>query len=166
MKILVTGAAGFIGFHTCLKLLDLGHEVYAIDNINDYYEVNLKYDRLKELGLTKAHVSIFNNEVSSEKYRSLRFSKIDISDYESLKKLFEKENFEVDRTDTFLTSLKEKAKKINIVFTRASPIMEVLTGIMIALLIYYSGKLILKDEIFFLSVNVILPVSSNPCTCW
>ena len=95
MKILVTGAAGFIGFHTCLKLLDLGHEVYAIDNINDYYEVNLKYDRLKELGLTKAHVSIFNNEVSSEKYRSLRFSKIDISDYESLKKLFEKENFEV-----------------------------------------------------------------------
>ncbi|MEC9303064.1 MAG: NAD-dependent epimerase/dehydratase family protein [Bacteroidota bacterium] len=95
MKILVTGAAGFIGFHTCLKLLDLGHEVYGIDNINDYYEVNLKYDRLKELGLTKAHVSIFNNEVSSEKYRSLRFSKIDISDYESLKKLFEKENFEV-----------------------------------------------------------------------
>ncbi len=62
-------------------------------------------------------------------------------------KIFQKENFEVDRTDTFLTSLKEKAKKINIVFTRASPIMEVLTGIMIALLIYYSGKLILKDEL-------------------
>ncbi len=62
-------------------------------------------------------------------------------------KIFQKENFEVDRTDTFLTSLKEKAKKINIVFTRASPIMEVLTGIMIALLIYYSGKLILEDEL-------------------
>ena len=62
-------------------------------------------------------------------------------------KIFQKENFEVDRTDTFLTSLKEKAKKINIVFTRASPIMEVFTGIMIALLIYYSGKLILKDEL-------------------
>ena len=37
MKILVTGAAGFIGFHTCIKLLDLGHTVYGIDNINDYY---------------------------------------------------------------------------------------------------------------------------------
>ena len=52
-------------------------------------------------------------------------------------KIFQKETFEVNRTDVFLNSLKEKAKKINIVFTRASPIMEVLTGIMIALLIFY-----------------------------
>jgi UDP-glucuronate 4-epimerase len=95
MKILVTGAAGFIGFHTCLKLVDLGYEVYGIDNINDYYDVNLKYDRLKELGFIKAHVSIFNNEVRSKKYNSLRFSKIDISDSESIEKLFEKENFDV-----------------------------------------------------------------------
>ena len=50
MKILVTGAAGFIGFHTCLKLITLGHEVYGIDNINDYYEPKLKFDRLNELG--------------------------------------------------------------------------------------------------------------------
>tara|TARA_B100001029_G_C15048559_1_gene448955 strand:+ start:294 stop:2036 length:1743 start_codon:yes stop_codon:yes gene_type:complete len=62
-------------------------------------------------------------------------------------KIFQKENFEVERTDTFLTNLKEKAKKIAIVFTRASPIMEVLTGIMIALLIFYSGKLIMSDEL-------------------
>ena len=62
-------------------------------------------------------------------------------------KIFQKENYEVDRTDIFLTSLKEKSKKIMIVFTRSSPIMEVLTGIMIALLIYYSGKLIIKDEL-------------------
>ena len=57
-------------------------------------------------------------------------------------KIFQKEKFEVNRTDTFFKSLKEKAKKIAIVFVRASPIMEVLTGIMIALLIFYSGKLI------------------------
>ena len=62
-------------------------------------------------------------------------------------KIFQKENFEVDRADIFLTGLKEKSKKIMIVFTRSSPIMEVLTGIMIALLIYYSGKLIIKDEL-------------------
>ena len=62
-------------------------------------------------------------------------------------KIFQKETFEVNRTDAFLNSLKEKAKKINIVFTRASPIMEVLTGIMIALLIFYSGKLIVDDQL-------------------
>ena len=62
-------------------------------------------------------------------------------------KIFQKETFEVNRTDVFLDSLKEKAKKINIVFTRASPIMEVLTGIMIALLIFYSGKLIVDDQL-------------------
>ena len=62
-------------------------------------------------------------------------------------KIFQKETFEVNRTDIFLSSLKEKAKKINIVFTRASPIMEVLTGIMIALLIFYSGKLIVDEQL-------------------
>ena len=62
-------------------------------------------------------------------------------------KIFQKETFEVNRTDVFLNSLKEKAKKINIVFTRASPIMEVLTGIMIALLIFYSGKLIVDEQL-------------------
>ncbi len=62
-------------------------------------------------------------------------------------KIFQRENFEVDRTDTFLTNLKVKSKKIAIIFTRASPIMEILTGIMIALLIFYSGKLIMSDEL-------------------
>ncbi len=49
MKILVTGAAGFIGFHTSRRLLESGHEVIGLDNINDYYDVNLKNDRLKIL---------------------------------------------------------------------------------------------------------------------
>ena len=93
MKILVTGAAGFIGFHTCLKLVKQGHEVYGIDNINDYYDVNLKYDRLKELGFIKADVSIFNNEVNSKKHSSLRFSRMDFCDSESIENLFEKEYF-------------------------------------------------------------------------
>jgi UDP-glucuronate 4-epimerase len=52
MKILVTGAAGFIGFHLCDKLLKLGYNVVGLDNINDYYTPQLKHDRLKELGIT------------------------------------------------------------------------------------------------------------------
>ena len=54
MKILVTGAAGFIGFHTCKKLVSQGHSVYGIDNINDYYDPKLKFDRLNELGFNEA----------------------------------------------------------------------------------------------------------------
>ena len=49
MKILVTGAAGFIGMHVCIKLLDQGHEVIGIDNLNDYYEVSLKKDRIENI---------------------------------------------------------------------------------------------------------------------
>ena len=49
MKILVTGAAGFIGFHTSKRLLDSGYDVVGLDNINDYYDVNLKKNRLKIL---------------------------------------------------------------------------------------------------------------------
>ena len=49
MKVLVTGTAGFIGFHTSRRLLEDGHEVIGLDNINDYYDVNLKNDRLKIL---------------------------------------------------------------------------------------------------------------------
>ena len=49
MKILVTGAAGFIGYHLCSKLLEMGEEVIGFDNINDYYDQNLKYKRIEEL---------------------------------------------------------------------------------------------------------------------
>ena len=62
-------------------------------------------------------------------------------------KIFQKENFEFSRTEKFINILKEKVIKINTVLVRASPIMEILTGIMIAGLIFYSGKLILKNEL-------------------
>ena len=57
MKILITGTAGFIGFHLAKKLLERGDEVVGIDNINDYYEVNLKYGRLQELGIQKEDIA-------------------------------------------------------------------------------------------------------------
>ena len=56
MKILVTGTAGFIGYHLAKKLLERGDEVVGLDNINDYYDVNLKYARLNELGINKENL--------------------------------------------------------------------------------------------------------------
>ena len=49
MKILVTGAAGFIGYHLCSRLLDSDHEVIGFDNINNYYDQSLKLDRIVQL---------------------------------------------------------------------------------------------------------------------
>ena len=72
MKILVTGVAGFIGFHTCLRLVIRGHEVYGIDNINDYYDTALKFDRLKQLGFDQVETKCFNNEVKSNKVLELK----------------------------------------------------------------------------------------------
>jgi UDP-glucuronate 4-epimerase len=51
MKILVTGVAGFIGYHLARRLLDDGMQVYGIDNLNNYYDVGLKRDRLMEMGI-------------------------------------------------------------------------------------------------------------------
>ena len=65
MKILVTGAAGFIGFHVSKKLLENGHTVVGIDNLNDYYDVSLKYARLNELGISKETAEEFLNVVTS-----------------------------------------------------------------------------------------------------
>lgn len=72
---------------------------------------------------------------------------IEIFKNHKLIKIFQKENYEIERANTHLNELKEKNKKINTVFLRISPIMETFTGIMIAFLIFYSGILIAKDEI-------------------
>ena len=62
-------------------------------------------------------------------------------------KIFQQEKYEGERANKFIDDVKEKSKKIQTVYVRSSPIMETLTGIMIAILIFYSGKLVLKDEI-------------------
>ncbi len=95
MKILVTGAAGFIGFHTCLKLASQGHEVYGIDNINDYYNPKLKFDRLNELGFSQTETKVYKKETKSTKFSSLRFCRTDIVNNEIIDNLFETEQFEV-----------------------------------------------------------------------
>jgi UDP-glucuronate 4-epimerase len=93
MKILVTGAAGFIGFHLVKDLLVKGINVVGIDNINDYYDVNLKYDRLHELGIKKELISEDGKSSNSLRYDNFKFAKIDIIDLLSLENLFAQENF-------------------------------------------------------------------------
>ena len=72
---------------------------------------------------------------------------IDMFKNHKLIKIFQKEIYEKNRAEDFLNKAKEKGRKMQIVFVRASPIMETMTGIMIAILIYYSGRLIMSDEI-------------------
>ncbi|WP_299128692.1 NAD-dependent epimerase [uncultured Winogradskyella sp.] len=94
MKVLVTGAAGFIGFFTAKVLLQNGHEVIGLDNINDYYDVNLKFDRLAELGVNREDAETFNSKCkgSSENFT---FVRMNLEDREALPKLFKDEKFDV-----------------------------------------------------------------------
>lgn len=95
MKILVTGAAGFIGFHLSKSLLSKGHEVVGIDNINDYYNVNLKFARLNELGISKTEAELFLNNSISEIYgNQFSFIRINLEDREELPKVFENNKFD------------------------------------------------------------------------
>jgi len=93
MKILVTGTAGFIGFHLAKKLLDRGDTVVGIDNINDYYDVNLKYGRLKELGINKEDIQE-NKKVTSTTNTKHSFYKMDLADKDAMDKLFKTEKFD------------------------------------------------------------------------
>ena len=77
MKVVVTGAAGFIGFHVCKLLCERGDEVIGLDNLNDYYDVTLKQARLQQL----------------ESLPGFRFVKMDIADRLAISKLFEQERF-------------------------------------------------------------------------
>jgi len=95
MKILVTGSAGFIGYHLTKRLLERGDDVIGIDNINDYYDVNLKYARLKELGIIcHHHLYEEGKKYISNLYPKHTFVKMDLSDTESMYKLFEEEKFD------------------------------------------------------------------------
>ena len=91
MNILVTGAAGFIGFHLTKKLVGLNHKISAIDNLNDYYDPKLKYDRLRELGLKKNAFQFGEYERVSD---NLIFYRLDLRHYQELDALFKNEKFD------------------------------------------------------------------------
>ena len=87
-RILVTGAAGFIGFHLVEKLIENNEIVVGIDNINDYYEVDLKYARLDETGISQSKIE-WAQEVKSYKYNNYTFCRINLEDKEFLNKIFQ-----------------------------------------------------------------------------
>lgn len=92
-KILITGAAGFIGFHLIQCLSKKDFEIVGIDNINDYYDVNLKLSRLNELGICNNKIIEYGELLSSSIIDDFRFCKIDLVDLVRLKELFIKEKF-------------------------------------------------------------------------
>ena len=83
MKILVTGNAGFVGFHICQKLLERGDTVVGLDNLNRYYDIDLKKSRLKIL-----------KKITAKTKKKYFFFKIDISDRQKIKKIFMKHKFD------------------------------------------------------------------------
>jgi UDP-glucuronate 4-epimerase len=91
-KVLVTGSAGFIGMHTALRLLKEGYDVVGLDNINDYYAVQLKWDRLKETGVDNQTAE--GKLVQSRKYPGYRFVKLDLSNRDGILALFTAEKFD------------------------------------------------------------------------
>ena len=94
MKYLVTGTAGFIGFHVARQLLERGEDVVGLDIINDYYDVNLKYARLSEMGIAREKV-IQGELVQSENFEGYRFVQLDLAEKEPLMELFAQEKFDV-----------------------------------------------------------------------
>lgn len=93
-KVLVTGSAGFIGFFTMKKLLKEGYMVVGLDNINDYYDVNLKYARLNELGFDRSEVVEWKKEAHSKTYDNAVFIRLNLEDRENIIKLFDKHKFD------------------------------------------------------------------------
>ena len=93
MKILITGTAGFIGFHLAKRLLERGDVVIGIDNINDYYDVNLKNARLKETGIDYSDL-VYGTPQVSNKYENYTFIKLDICDKENLENCFKYYKFD------------------------------------------------------------------------
>jgi UDP-glucuronate 4-epimerase len=81
MRILITGAAGFIGYHLSVRLIELGFETFGLDNVNDYYDVNLKLARLNNLGIAQKNI-IDHRFIRSSIYQNFEFIKADISNHD------------------------------------------------------------------------------------
>jgi UDP-glucuronate 4-epimerase len=98
MKILVTGTAGFIGSHLAQKLVARGDEIVGLDNINDYYDVNVKYGRLQRGGIIEKLEDgkdiEFNKLIISKTNSNYKFIRMNLEDKDAMMKLFEDEQFD------------------------------------------------------------------------
>jgi UDP-glucuronate 4-epimerase len=98
LKILVTGTAGFIGSHLAIKLLERGDEVVGLDNINDYYDQNVKYGRLQRGGIIEKLEDgkdiEFNKLITSKTNPNYKFIRMNLEDKDAMMKLFEEQKFD------------------------------------------------------------------------
>ncbi len=93
-KVLITGGAGFIGFHTAKKLLKEGYKVVGLDNVNDYYDVNIKYGRLNELGINRGEAEKWGEVARSKTNKDYSFIRMNIEDRERLPQVFREQQFD------------------------------------------------------------------------
>ena len=93
MKILITGTAGFIGYHLAKRLLAEGYETVGLDNINDYYDVRLKYARLNDCGIDTNNMQ-YGTMLQSSLYGNYRFIKLNLEDRAHIETLFKEEKFD------------------------------------------------------------------------
>jgi UDP-glucuronate 4-epimerase len=93
-KVLVTGTAGFIGFHLARRLAEQGYHVTGLDSINDYYDVNLKYDRLELSGISRDKIG-YNQLVTSSKSDNYQFIQLRMEERDELFELFANRRFDV-----------------------------------------------------------------------
>jgi UDP-glucuronate 4-epimerase len=93
MKILITGTAVFIGFHLANYLLARGDEVFGLDCINDYYDINLKYNRLSRTGIEKEQIE-YGKSIKSSKSGNYQFIQLNLIDREKINLLFQNEKFD------------------------------------------------------------------------
>jgi UDP-glucuronate 4-epimerase len=93
-RVLITGTAGFIGFHLARKLVDQGYHVTGLDMINDYYDVNLKYDRLQLSGINRDQIE-YNSLVSSNNSSNYQFIQLKLEDRDAIFELFANQKFDV-----------------------------------------------------------------------
>lgn len=94
MKILITGTAGFIGFHLANRLIHKGYDVVGLDSINDYYDISVKHGRLSNAGISMDEIE-YNKPLLSNKYSNYKFIKLNLEDKNNLSELFASEKFDI-----------------------------------------------------------------------
>lgn len=92
-KILVTGCAGFIGFHLVTRLINSGYNVLGLDSLNNYYSIRLKFDRLRQNGIFPENISY--NTIIAGSYSNYRFIQLKVEDEQNMEALFGKEKFDI-----------------------------------------------------------------------